>query len=373
MPHHDLNGHVYFELPANQPDQIRLWQIRIVSLDPQKKESDAVYIGVHNARKEWESLQVPGGFYGLSSSGVKFSRQGVKANKHLAKKASFGVGDTVVAAYDGNNKSLRIFCSVAKPGGVVNGSMITDGGDAASDRLYFAVFLRGKNTAIEVTRCDDVHKSVLKFLGHDTIPCAAIRRSMLGAPCIGFETDIKYHSKKLNAKKYTVKKQEQGGGFHTVLCGYSGANVKIMSRAKAAGQKTPDEGWDLFRLRFKTVAIQNLGFVAGFLHSPEEVNDWRREPRAAAGYGGFGVHGTHGHGEIYVHGTANDCNQLAAHIGFPRPNQEWMIEFDFERNKFSLYLREQNQWMLAAEQNLQHRSVIPTFTLISSRDVIQIL
>lgn len=189
MPHHDLNGHVYFELPANQPDQIRLWQIRIVSLDPQKKESDAVYIGVHNARKEWESLQVPGGFYGLSSSGLKFSRHGAKANKH----SSFGVGETVVAAYDGNHKSLRIFCAVANTG-VVNGSMITDPGDAASAHLYFAVFLRGKNTAIEVTRCDDVHKSVLKFLGHDTIPCAAIRRSMLGAPCIGFETDIKYHS-----------------------------------------------------------------------------------------------------------------------------------------------------------------------------------
>jgi len=370
MRHSDVNGGVFFELPANQPEHIRLWQIRIASLDFDQMDSQTVYVGVQNTAKAWQNskhMAQPRGFYGMCSSGLKYPyKKGAKAHD------GFSGGETVVAAYDGDNNCLRIFCAV--PGKDVNGQIIR-GNDAASDHLRFTVFLRGKGVAIEVTQCIDVHKSVLTFMGIDAMSCAAVRTSMLKAPCLVFDSER--HSERLTVTaKWTVQKTKKGFSG-TVLCGSSNDEM-VMSTKEAEEQKSA-HGCERFRLRFKTVSVeqQNLGgFIVGFVHSPDNVNlNLPLNVLKAdddSDHGGFYV----SPGEI-SHKTMNLTRTAVAGISFPVSGQEWCLEFDFRagRRVYSLYLRDQAnaQWLLAAEMDLVHRAVVPAFSLFEIDDVIQIV
>lgn len=408
MPKPAISGHVFCRLPT-QPRHIRLWAIRI---DELKNHQDAdkfrVYVGVQDTSTEWkqsykakksappksvgfgERADLPYGFYGLCSQGTQYHPEQVGRGKKQGtrKWRGFYKGETVVVACDAG-RNVRVFCASKDPAYGQGDAKLKTISGASVDREHsahsrFAVFVRGSGTTITITQCIDVDESVLKFIGTDTLPTAAIRRSMLRAPCLEFNRARKGKGLKIvNPRTLKFAEKVDGVRFATVLCMCS--NGKKITGATDE-QKEPGPSCQLFRVRFKTTFVGNGGlpgteaFVVGFAHAPDEVDVSQPLGQGITNKGnslGFLVNGN----TIALgRGAHENCSELPKHITFPRDDQEWCIEFDFrfkcvdkeksvlvfdkEKSRVSLYLREHGQWLRAASTKLRHRAVVPAFTLV---------
>jgi len=405
MPKPAISGHVFCRLPT-QPRQIRLWAIRIDELEPHADpDKYRVYVGVQDTSTEWkqsykakksappksvgfgERADLPYGFYGLCSQGTQYHPEQVGRGKKQGtrKWRGFYKGETVVVACDAG-RNVRVFCASKDPAyGQGDAKLKTISGQSVdrehSAHSRFAVFVRGSGTTITITQCIDVDESVLKFIGTDTLPTAAIRRSMLRAPCLEFSRARKSEGLQIvNPRTLKFAEKVKEVRFATALCMCSNGK-KIMGAAEADEQKEPAAGpsCQLFRVRFRTTFVGNA-FVVGFAHSPDEVDLNKPLGRITNSDNsvGFMVHGN----TIALRGAHENCSELAAHITFPRDDQEWCLEFDFrfscaseeteksilkfdkEKSRASLYLRQHGQWLRAASTPLRHRAVVPAFTLV---------